>query len=254
MPGPRADLIDLDDEDDEPLDADSQHKLYPIDRNVAVIRIVGTLANRGAYIGASSGVVTYEGLHMQLAQAERDRDAKGVLLDFDTGGGEAAGCESLVHRIGRLAAKKPVWAALGDDALSAGYWLASAAGVITVPKLGGVGSIGCWSLHVDFSRALDAEGITPTLIQAGRKKTLGHPFKSLKEQEGAQAYIQKVVDECRQTFAESVAHYRGLSLKKVMDTEAGVMTGAEAVAAGFADEIADRHQALNALAKKVAVL
>ena len=40
-----------------------------VERGVAILPIVGSLVNRGAWIGASSGLVSYEGLAAQLREA-----------------------------------------------------------------------------------------------------------------------------------------------------------------------------------------
>ena len=71
--------------------AGMQPKPYPEENGVAIISIVGTLVNRGAWIGASSGLVSYEGVRHQIAEAARDADIKAIILDIHSSGGEATG-------------------------------------------------------------------------------------------------------------------------------------------------------------------
>ena len=58
---------------------------------VAVIGVVGSLVNRGGWIGAYSGMTSYEGLKHQLGAAARDASVSSILLDMDSPGGEAVG-------------------------------------------------------------------------------------------------------------------------------------------------------------------
>ena len=68
---------------------------FVTEAGVAVIPIIGTLVNRGAWIGAHSGLVSYEGLDAQIRSAAEDGDVRAILLDMDTPGGEAAGAFEL---------------------------------------------------------------------------------------------------------------------------------------------------------------
>jgi len=53
---------------------------------VAILPIVGSLVNRGAWIGAHSGLVSYEGIAAQLREAEADADVRAIVLDIDSPG------------------------------------------------------------------------------------------------------------------------------------------------------------------------
>jgi ClpP class serine protease len=230
------------------LDADdpgaaepAMEKLYPVVDGVAEIRIEGTLVNRGAWIGSYCGMTSYEGLRAQLTAAYHDPDVRAILLDIDCGGGEAAGCAELAELIEAIAGEMPVWACLADEALSAAYWLASAAGNVYLPRLGEAGSIGVWCLHMDMSARLKGEGLSPTLIHAGKHKVDGHPFAPLGE--NVQADWQASVDETRAVFADAVARYRDLSVADVLKTEARILRGPAAVSAGLVDGIKDRFRA-----------
>ena len=57
---------------------------------LAIIKVCGTLVNRGAWLGAYSGLTSYEGLRFQLRHALEDQDTLAVVLDIDSCGG--AGC------------------------------------------------------------------------------------------------------------------------------------------------------------------
>jgi capsid assembly protease len=215
---------------------------------IAVIEIAGTLVHRGAWIGQSSGLTSYEGIAAQLQAALADPGVRGIALDIDSFGGEVAGAFDLADRIRAARMQKPVHAFVAEHALSAGYVLASQADRIILPRTGAVGSIGVVALHTDMSRALDQKGIAVTLIHAGTHKIDANPYQPLPE--AVHSQMQRELDVVRFLFAETVAAGRGdrLTHSAALATEAAVFRGTEAIAAGLADDLADPITAFHAFA------
>lgn len=215
---------------------------------IAVIEIAGTLVHRGAWIGQSSGLTSYEGIAAQLQAALADPGVRGIALDIDSFGGEVAGAFDLADRIRAARAVKPVQAFVADHALSAAYALAAQADRIILPRTGAVGSIGVVAMHSDMSGALDREGIAVTLIHAGARKLDANPYQPLPE--AVRARIAGELEDLRQLFAETVAEGRGRRLDAIqaLATEAAVFRGEAAVFAGLADEVADPVTAFRAFA------
>lgn len=215
---------------------------------IAVIEIAGTLVHRGAWIGQSSGLTSYEGIAAQLQAALADPGVRGIALDIDSFGGEVAGAFDLADRIRAARAQKPVHAFVAEHALSAGYVLASQADRIILPRTGAVGSIGVVALHTDMSGALDQKGIAVTLIHAGAHKVDANPYQPLHE--AVHDQMQRELEVVRFLFAETVAAGRGdrLPHASALATEAAVFRGVDAIAAGLADELADPVTAFHAFA------
>jgi ClpP class serine protease len=144
--------------------------------------------------------------------------------------------------------QKPVQAFVAEHALSAGYVLASQADRIVLPRTGAVGSIGVVALHTDMSGALDQKGIAVTLIHAGSHKIDANPYQPLPE--AIHDQMQRELEVVRFLFAETVAAGRGdrLTQSAALATEAAVFRGAEAIAAGLADELADPVSAFRTFA------
>ncbi|PTM75806.1 peptidase S49-like protein [Cereibacter johrii] len=215
---------------------------------IAVIEIAGTLVHRGAWIGQSSGLTSYEGIAAQLQAALADPAIRGIALDIDSFGGEVAGAFDLADRIRAARQVKPVQAFVADHALSAAYALASQADRIILPRTGAVGSIGVVAMHSDMSGALDQKGIAVTLIHAGARKVDANPYQPLPE--SVRARIAGELEDLRQLFAETVAEGRGrrLDTLRALGTEAAVFRGEAAVFAGLADEVADPVAAFRAFA------
>jgi ClpP class serine protease len=215
---------------------------------IAVIEIAGTLVHRGAWIGQSSGLTSYEGIAALLQAALADPGVRGIALDIDSFGGEVAGAFDLADRIRAARAQKPVHAFVAEHALSAGYVLASQADRIILPRTGAVGSIGVVALHTDMSGALGQKGIAVTLIHAGVHKIDANPYQPLPE--AVHVHMQRELEVVRFLFAETVAAGRGdrLMHAAALATEAAVFRGADAIAAGLADDLADPVTAFHAFA------
>lgn len=240
---PRASVL-LDDAGDARREAG--RPLYRVEGGVAVIEVTGTLVHRGGWIGQSSGTTSYEGLMAQITAAVADTSVRGIALEIDSYGGEVAGLFDLADAIWAARAVKPVRAFVAEAALSAAYAIASQAERIVLPRTGAVGSIGVLLVHADFSQAMADRGVAVTLIHAGRHKVDGNPYEALPE--GVRADLQARVEASRALFAETVAAGRGarLSRQQALATEAQVLDGAAAVAAGLADEVSDLRSAFAA--------
>ncbi len=218
---------------------------------VAVIEVSGVLVHRGAWIGQSSGQTSYEGIAAQLGAAASDPAVRGIALEIDSFGGEVAGVFDLADAIRAARATKPVWAFVAEHAFSAGYALASQADRIILPRTGAVGSIGVVVMHADLSGQLSNAGVTVTLIHSGAHKVDGNPYAPLPDP--VRARIQGEIDAIRKLFAETVAAGRGrrLNADAALATEAECYRGAEALAAGLADDVSDPASAFAAFAAAV---
>ena len=218
---------------------------------VAVIEVSGVLVHRGAWIGQSSGQTSYEGIAAQLATAATDPAVRGIALEIDSFGGEVAGVFDLADAIRSARSAKPVWAFVAEHAFSAGYALASQANRIILPRTGAIGSIGVVVMHADLSGQLSDAGVTVTLIHSGTHKVDGNPYAPLPDP--VRARIQAEINSIRSLFAETVAAGRGrrLTAEAALATEAECYRGAEAMAAGLADEVSDPASAFAAFANVV---
>lgn len=214
---------------------------------LAVIPVEGTLVNKNG-LDPYSGMTGYDGIAAKLRTAEADPEVRGIVFDVDSPGGEVAGCFSLAAEI--RAATKPTLAVASDIAYSAAYAIAASCDLFMLPRTGGAGSIGVVLMHVDFSQALDEEGIKVTLIHAGKHKVDGNPFEALPPK--VRSSLQQDVENVRLAFAELVADGRESTVDSVLATEAEIYRGAEAVEAGLADAVMAPRDAVRAFAEELA--
>ena len=216
---------------------------------VAIIPVLDTLVNRGAWLDSRSGLTSYEGIAAQLRAAGQDPEVRSVLLDISSPGGEAAGMAGLADVIRSVRQTKPVTAFVNDMAASAAYGIASAASEIVISPTSIVGSIGVVMLHADRSGELAAQGVKPTLIFAGSHKVDGNPFEPLSD--AVRADLQASVDAHYRQFLTIVEQGRGLRFNAAMAraTEARTFIGAEAISLGLADRIASFDEVLASLSQ-----
>lgn len=218
-----------------PVTTDRGQLKYRLDGRVAVIPVHGELVARGGWVGARSGLVSYEGLRHAISEAAADKRVKAIVLDIDSPGGMAAGMTETAALIREVGAAKPVTAVASPLAASAAYGLASAANRIVAAPDSQLGSIGVVYLHADRSGELEKKGIRVTLVHAGAHKIDAHPFGPLSP--AVQADIQGRIDAVHANFISIVRSGRPqLSEAAVRQTEARVYLAEEAVARGLADD------------------
>lgn len=221
----------------------SREKPFAFNAGTAIIPVHGSLINRlGGYYGYVTG---YQFIRKQFAMAMADEDVKNIVLDVNSGGGQAAGCMELSTEIYNARGDKPILAVIDSSCYSAAYAIASAADRIAVTPSGGAGSIGALILHVDVSNMLQNVGIKVSVIRAGDRKAEGNPFEELSED--AKKTMQNEVNECRKTFVETVARNRNLSTKLLYDTEARCYNATDAKELGLVDEVATPSEAIQSL-------
>ena len=108
-----------------------------------------------------------------------------------------------------------------------------------------MGSIGVWQAHFDYSKALEEDGVKPTLISAGKFKVEGNPYVPLDEE--AKGFMQTRVDEYYVAFVKGVAKGRGVGMEQVRSGmgEGRVLGADAALAQGMVDGIASFDQVLS---------
>lgn len=221
------------------------------DAGIGVVGIYGALLQRHAFDMAScTSMASYQVIKQTLDMMQADPDVRGILLEFDSPGGEVAGNFELARQMLARRGEKPVWSHVNEGAYSAAYSLAAASDRIVVPQAGSVGSIGVVMVHVDQSKRDERMGMAYTFIYAGARKVdfNSHAPLGKKAQELATAEVVRLYD----MFTGHVAAARSLDVQAVIDTEAGVFPANEAKALGLVDEVGGFDETLAELTDYVA--
>lgn len=232
-------------------EVEGARNLYDVVEGVAIVPVQGTLVPRSAWVGAS-WATGYNVLQLQLSAALRDPAVKGIALLIDSSGGYVKGLYELVDwfNVARAASPKPVVSLVQDVAYSAAYQLACLGDQISVPRTGGVGSIGTLMVHWEYSQWLEKMGDRVTVIRSGAKKADGNPYEPLPDH--VKAEMQALLDEFRDIFAETVVRLRveagaSVTVDAVLKTEARLFEGPKGLATaksiGLLDQIMTPHEA-----------
>jgi signal peptide peptidase SppA len=221
---------------------------YRLQDGVAVIDIAGLLANEPSLFDSILfGATAYGDILAEVEQAIADSEARAVLLRVNSPGGDSENAFETAAALAELARQKPIWAVADNSMFSAAYLLATAAERIYVPEFtGGVGSIGIYAEHVDWSEYNRKLGVKVTYIAEGEGKTDGNPNEPLSET--ARAALEAEVRRLYGLFVEAVARRRGLSEQAIRQLGAALKYGPDAVAAGLADRLGTWRTALADLA------
>lgn len=215
---------------------------------IAVIPVRGVIAHRMGSMDDTSGGTSCERIGAMIDMVAADPNVPTIVYDFSTPGGTVPGVQELAAKMFALRGVKKQVAQLNDMAASAGYWLAAQCDEIVCIPSGTAGSIGVFAAHQDLSKALEQEGISVTLLSAGKYKTEGNPFEPLSEE--AKAFMQGKVDAAYAQFVKDVARGRGVSVADVRKGygEGRALSAVDAKAAGLIDRIATMDDTLARLA------
>lgn len=224
-----------------------ERKPYKMHGNVAIIPVNGTLYHKVDWAGY--GYTGYDWINKLIDYAAADPEVKGVVFDFDTGGGEVDGAFECAEKIRQLGESKSTLGMTNNHAYSAGYLLQSACKTISIPPTGGVGSIGVVTSHLDVSEAMSEAGYKLTFIYKGKHKVDGNPYQPLPE--SVKKRIDAKLDTPYNLFVDTVAKHRSMDSQAVRDTEALTYGAKEAKSLGLVDTVASPEDALAAFVAEI---
>lgn len=217
--------------------------LLEVRDGVGIISLKGPLVSGSAGFMRLFGVMGYADFQEALMEGATDKSVKSLLLLAATPGGAVEGVDETSEMLKQIAGLKPVVAFSEGNMLSAGYWIGSAATRRLASRTSQIGSIGVVATHIEYSRQMEKEGVTPTVIRSGKWKALGGPYEPLSE--AAKAQFQKTADAINDIFESRVASNLGVSQDRVHDKmgQGRTFMGAEALAVGLIDGVSNLQEA-----------
>lgn len=215
---------------------------------VAVLPIRGVITQKADFYSWFFGGTSVERLVASFKAYLNDPAVSAIVFDVDSPGGEVYGLQEGFKELLAGRDQKKTFAIVNPFMASAAYFLGCAAEKLWMTESGQVGSIGCYTLHVDLSEMLKQAGVTATFIQYGAHKTDGNPYEPLSE--SARDDLQATVDYYGKAFDAAVAQGRGVTAAKVRSEfgQGRMFRSPEAKSIGLVDRIGTRDELLASLA------
>ncbi len=209
---------------------------------VAIVRLYGPIAG---------GHRTAEWIEL-VRRLRESRRVPAVVLDIDSPGGSATASDDMFLALQRLAAAKPLVAAIRGTGASGAYLAAMAARTVIAQPHAIVGSIGVIAPIPRLARLLERLGVSVSESRAGRLKGMGAPWREETDEERAKE--QALVDAFYAAFVARVARGRNLPEERVRELATGeVWLGEQALELSLVDELGDLERAVELAAEAAGV-
>lgn len=215
---------------------------------VAVVYVEGPIVMGDAQSGGGQSAFSETLVH-NLRKVASDSNVRAVVLRIESPGGSVVASREIYDAVLAVRAKgKPVVASMGEIAASGGYYIAAAADKIYAAPATMTGSIGVISVLPNVEGLADKVGVEMVIVKSGPHKDESYGFRDLSDEE--RQIWQRLIDEAYEDFAGVVAAGRHMEIDAVKKLADGrIYTGKQAKANGLVDEIGNLDEAINAAAK-----
>lgn len=214
-----------------------------IEGSTAMVPVVGCITKYPAIEQMIYGGTSAFDLQNKILTLRDDPRVSAILLYVDTPGGEFSASYDVAETIREVAQIKPVVAWISGNCHSAGYLIASQCTKIYCNTAGVVGSIGCYSVIYDTSRAADNAGVTVHVVKSGEYKGIGVDGTAVSS--AALEAEQQEVNDSYDLLVNAVAAGRGLAVSKVVAVADGrSFIASKALEYGLIDAIASSENVI----------
>ena len=212
----------------------------------------------------------------QLDRAKDDSRVKAVILKVDSPGGEVLASDDINKAITKFQSDepgepgnpmrrgKPVICSMGNLAASGGYYISAPCRWIEANQLTLTGSIGVIMEGLNYRGLMDKVGLSPMVYKSGKYKDMLSGMRETNEiPAGEQAMVQGLIDETYGVFTNVVSQGRAQAHSKngaegtalasdwMSYADGRVLSGRQALALGFVDQLGDFDDAVKQ-AEKIA--
>jgi protease IV len=218
---------------------------------IAVVYATGEIVSGDSGESATSGTVMGgDTIAAALRSARKDSGVRAIVLRVDSGGGSVVASEVIRREVELAETEKPVVVSMADLAASGGYWISAPAAKIVAEPDTETGSIGVLAGKMNLAGLYSLLGLSTDFVATSDNATL---FSDQQNFTPAQAaYIQKSLEETYQTFTQTVATDRHMSVQAIDQIAKGrVWTGTQAKQLGLVDYLGGLDRAI-AVAKQLA--
>ena len=190
-----------------------------------------------------------------IDELKGNSSCKGIILYLNTPGGSVYATDQVYLKLLEYKEKtgNPVYAVMGPQCCSGGYYIACAADKIFANRNTTTGSIGVtFGTQLDISGLLEKYGVKTTTITSGANKAMGSMYEPMTEEQ--RAIYQSIIDEAYAQFTSIVATGRKLTSEEVWPLADGrIYTAAQAKNCGLIDEVCTYEESLASIKKETGV-
>lgn len=211
---------------------------------IAVIYAEGDIIS-----GKSDDNIASDNYVKLIYDIRKDSSIKAVVLRVNSPGGSAQSAGMIDRELSLLKKVKPVIVSMGDYAASGGYWIAAKANKIYVNNTTLTGSIGVFSMAVNFEKSMNSIlKINEESVKTNKHSDMLSGYRPLDEEEIS--FMQKSVEDIYVSFLDLVSQGRSMSAAEVDSIAQGrIWSGADAVKIGLADEVGGISKAIDGAAE-----
>ena len=208
---------------------------------IGTLTIRGSLTYRATGFESLCGGYAYESM---LSEASEMISAgiKTIVIDADSGGGEAYGCFEATNELRKMCNDSGVklYGYVDGSACSAMYGIICACDEVVANPYAEVGSIGVLIALKNDSEKLRNEGIERVFITDGTEKV---PYaEGGKFRDGFLKDLEKRCEELGDAFRSHVSMHTGISTEDLKATNAKVYSANDALSIGLINKIQTRSE------------
>jgi signal peptide peptidase SppA len=226
-------------------------------RSIAVLNLYGLIMPKAEHFQISERGTSADRFGVAFQKAMDDPSIAAIVLNVDSPGGSVYGIPELAKIVRdygppRGKGRKKVVAVANPLEASAAWWIGSQADWKVAGLSSDIGSQGVFSIHIDESERLKAEGLNPTIVRAPAGGFKAEFIGTQPLSEESKARMQERADAMLRMFIADVAAGRGVSQRKAEASfgQGRVFSAKEALAAGMIDEIGTLSEVILDLSSK----
>ena len=215
-----------DDDDDEPRAGG-----YRVRDSIAIVPVLGPISSGSSWWCRTS----YPEIAQAVLAAAGDVRVRTIALSVDSPGGELDGVDVAVQALRVAGAQKRVITYVTGECCSGAYWLASATSEVIVAPASISGCLGVIVCGLDWTGALEKEGIKRITIRSSQTPSKALPIST---PEGRDA-CQVMLDAAAAVMLGQIAQFRRVKPDAIAAQygRGASMLAPDALAAGLVDRI-----------------
>ncbi|CAC11222.1 protease (pspA) related protein [Thermoplasma acidophilum] len=161
----------------------------------------------------------YRSYYPIFSFAENKRSVAGLVLVFNSGGGDAVASQLMFEMIRKIRKKKPVYSFIQGICASGAYWISAGSSKIYSLDTSLIGSIGVISMIPYIKPLLDKIGVEMKIYKVGKYKDMLSSYREPSDEENE--HYMRVLNDVYRKFRDSVMTERNIPEDKMEDIAQG---------------------------------